>query len=370
LTIRVVLADDEPLVRSGIAMLLSAEADLEVVAEVGDGAAAVAAAVELRPDVVVMDVRMPRLDGVEAAREINRCVPPGAGGRPGVAVLMLTTYNLDEAVYAALCAGAAGFLLKDAAPAELVAAISALARGVGWLDPGVTRSLIRQFAAQAGAPTAVPGSPLDRRRSELGGPAPAGDAATPDAVFRRQGEFWTVAYAGTVQHLKDSVGLGHIATLLSRPGRELHVLDLVPAAGGGPTGGEGPGVLSTTGLGPAGPVHDDQAKESYRRRFVDLQEEIEEADRWADTGRASALREELDQVVEELARSTGLGGRDRMTASAAERARVNATKAIKAAMRRIEKGNPALGRHLGVSLRTGTFCSYAPEDPGAVSWQL
>jgi DNA-binding NarL/FixJ family response regulator len=358
LTIRVVLADDEPLVRSGIAMLLASDAEIEVVAEVADGQAAVTAATELRPDVVVMDVRMAGMDGVEATRRITRSFPPDPTGRAPVAVLMLTTYNLDEAVYSALSAGAAGFLLKDAVPAELLAAIKAIAAGEGWLDPGVTRSLIREFAARAGGEPAVVGSPLER----LARPTrPAAD--TPDrsneAVLRREGEYWTVAYDGEVQYLKDSVGLLYLSRLLARPGREIHALDLVSARG-----------VAETDSGHAGPVLDERAKAEYRRRLTDLQEDIEEADRWADSARASALRNEMDQIIDELARGTGLGGRDRVAASAAERARVNVTKAIKATVKRIGQGNRALGRHLDVSVQTGTFCSYAPEDPSAIDWRL
>jgi DNA-binding NarL/FixJ family response regulator len=157
MSVRVVLADDEPLVRSGIAMLLSADPDIHVVAEAGDGVAALEAVDLHRPDVAVIDVRMPNMDGVEATRRIVEKFPlTDAADRHPVAVLILTTYNLDEAVYAALRAGASGFLLKDAAPNELLDAIKALARGEGWLDPSVTKSLLREFATRpdAGLPSA------------------------------------------------------------------------------------------------------------------------------------------------------------------------------------------------------------------------
>jgi DNA-binding NarL/FixJ family response regulator len=155
MTIRVLLADDQPLIRAGIAMLLSAEPDIETVAEVGDGDQAVAAAHRLRPDVVVMDVRMPGTDGVAATRRItgdaSRRITGDASGRdPGrpVQVLILTTYHIDDTVYAALRAGAAGFLLKDAAPTELTGAIRAVAAGGGWLHPAVARGLLAEFAAR------------------------------------------------------------------------------------------------------------------------------------------------------------------------------------------------------------------------------
>ena len=140
--IRVLLADDQPLVRSGIAMLLSAEPDIAVVAECSDGATAIEATQRLDPDVVVMDVRMPGLDGVAATKKI--------AGR--TRVLILTTYHVDDAVYGALRAGAAGFLLKDAVPAELVMAIRAVAAGEAWLDPAVAQRLLTEFAARPERP--------------------------------------------------------------------------------------------------------------------------------------------------------------------------------------------------------------------------
>lgn len=140
--IRVVLADDEPLMRTGIAMILGAEPDIEVVAVVGDGSAAVTCARELKPDVVVMDIRMPGVDGVEATRRIIDSQPAEDAA---VAVLVLTTYHVDEAVRSSLRAGASGFVLKDAAPDELVAAIHAVAEGKAWLDPAVAKRLLAEF---------------------------------------------------------------------------------------------------------------------------------------------------------------------------------------------------------------------------------
>jgi DNA-binding NarL/FixJ family response regulator len=145
MAVRVVLADDDGLVRAGIGMLLRAEEGIEVVAEVGDGASAVAAVRQHRPHVAVLDVRMPGMDGVEATRWITSDeVAESTGGT--TAVLVVTTYLVDEAVYACLRAGASGFVLKDAAPAELVSAIRTVAEGESWLDPAVAALLIREFA--------------------------------------------------------------------------------------------------------------------------------------------------------------------------------------------------------------------------------
>jgi DNA-binding NarL/FixJ family response regulator len=151
--IRVLLADDQPLVRAAIAMLLSAERDIEIIAEVDNGTEAISQTRRLRPDVVLMDVRMPGMDGVEATRSIVDM------DEMMVKVLILTTYHVGEAVHAALRAGASGFLLKDSAPDELVAAIRAVAGGEAWLDPAVARELSAEFATRP--------DPLRRTPDEL-----------------------------------------------------------------------------------------------------------------------------------------------------------------------------------------------------------
>ena len=145
--IRVLLVDDQALMRAGFRALLDAEDDLEVVGEAADGEGAVRQTRRLRPDVVLMDVQMPGLDGIEACRRI--AADPGLDG---VRVLMLTNYGLDAYVFAALRAGASGFLLKDADPADLLRAVAVVARGEALLAPAVTRALISAFVA-APAPT-------------------------------------------------------------------------------------------------------------------------------------------------------------------------------------------------------------------------
>jgi DNA-binding NarL/FixJ family response regulator len=169
-TVRVLVVDDQPLVRSGIAMLLDVEPDLEIVAEAGDGRQALELAGRLQPDVVLMDVRMPDVDGVAATRQITADGFSSSQDGP-VKVLILTTYHVDDAVYAALRAGASGFLLKDAAPAELVSAVRAVAAGEAWLDPAVARGLLTEFAARPRAhlpdPTGL-GQLTSREREVLG----------------------------------------------------------------------------------------------------------------------------------------------------------------------------------------------------------
>jgi len=139
--IRVLVCEDQELVRVGYVTIFSAQADMEVVGEAEDGRAAVEAARRLRPDVVVMDIRMPVLDGIEATRQIA-----GPDAETPAKVLMVTTFNVDEYVYEALRAGASGFLLKDAPPAELVDGIRTIARGESLLAPSVTRTLIGRYA--------------------------------------------------------------------------------------------------------------------------------------------------------------------------------------------------------------------------------
>ncbi|MFE4859200.1 response regulator [Streptomyces sp. NPDC056670] len=143
--IRVIIVDDQAMVRAGFAALLSAQADIDVVGEAPDGRQGVAVARSTHPDVVLMDVRMPEMDGLAAAREILN-PPPGVVHRPKV--LMLTTFDVDDYVYEALRAGASGFLLKDAPPADLIGAVRVVAAGEALLAPSVTRRLIADFAAR------------------------------------------------------------------------------------------------------------------------------------------------------------------------------------------------------------------------------
>jgi DNA-binding NarL/FixJ family response regulator len=144
-TIRVLIADDQELVRTGLRMVLKPEAEIELVGEAADGRAAVAQVLRLRPDVALMDVRMPGLNGLEATREIVRAL------RSPPRVLVLTTFDLDEYVYEALRAGASGFLLKDAPADQLVAAIRVVAEGGALIAPSVTRRLIEEFARRPAA---------------------------------------------------------------------------------------------------------------------------------------------------------------------------------------------------------------------------
>ncbi|MFE5619978.1 response regulator [Streptomyces sp. NPDC056463] len=161
--IRVIIVDDQAMVRAGFAALLSAQADIDVVGEAPDGRQGVDVARTTHPDVVLMDVRMPEMDGLAAAREI---LDPPAGVVHRPKVLMLTTFDVDDYVYEALRAGASGFLLKDAPPADLIAAVRVVAAGEALLAPSVTRRLIADFTASRPAPRA------DRAALRLNGLTP------------------------------------------------------------------------------------------------------------------------------------------------------------------------------------------------------
>jgi DNA-binding NarL/FixJ family response regulator len=153
MTIRVLVADDQAMVRSGFRMLLGSEPDIDVVAEAGDGVEAVQKAARFEPTVVLMDIRMPDLDGLEATRQI-------LAANPSARVLILTTFDLDEYVYEALRAGASGFVLKDDPPEQLIAAVRTIAAGDALLSPSVTRRVIKQF-------TRVPRPSPPRQLDEL-----------------------------------------------------------------------------------------------------------------------------------------------------------------------------------------------------------
>ena len=155
--IRVLLADDQALIRSGIRALLDAEDDIEVVAEAADGKQAVTLATQHRPDIALVDIQMPVVDGIEATRQIT-----GRDGGSATRVLILTTFDLDEYVYAALHAGASGFLLKSTQPAELVSAIRVIAAGDALLAPSVTRRLVEEFTRR----------PVPQARQAAPDPAP------------------------------------------------------------------------------------------------------------------------------------------------------------------------------------------------------
>jgi hypothetical protein len=219
--------------------------------------------------------------------------------------------------------------------------------------------------------------------AQTGGPTPAeptAAAAAPEAagnLFRREGEYWTICYEGAVMRLRDAKGLRHLARLLAHPGQEFRAVDLEAAesqpgqaAPVGRRGRAGDGELEVRpDLGDAGPLLDAAAKAAYQARLAELRAELEEAEAFNDLARAARARQELDFLVGELARAVGLGGRDRRAASHAERARLNVTRAIRAAMANLAAANSSLGRHLSSTIRTGRYCSYTPDPRLPIAWE-
>jgi hypothetical protein len=197
-----------------------------------------------------------------------------------------------------------------------------------------------------------------------GAPVDARPGAVAQAVLRHDVDFWTVGYGPESFQLKDTKGLGLLQTLLRHPGRDFHVLDL---AGGGTSVADGSGREAS---GDAGELLDPAARAAYKRRLEDLRDDLEEAHRFNDLERAARAEAEIGFLTDELARAVGLGGRSRVAASAAERARVNVSRTIGSVMKKIAAGNPALGEHLTAAVRTGYYCSYSPDPRVPIAWSF
>jgi tetratricopeptide (TPR) repeat protein len=247
---------------------------------------------------------------------------------------------------------ALGLLERALATADTLGMV-AVAEGVRTLQ-----------AAQAGRPMPA----------EATAAAAAAVAEAERNLFRQEGEYWTVVFDGSVVRLRDAKGLRYLARLLAHPGREFHAVDLEAAEGqaaplGSRASGGEPELAVRLDLGDAGVLLDATAKAAYRSRLVELRAELEEAEGFHDPARATKARQEMDFLVGELARAVGLGGRDRRAASHAERARLNVTRAIRAAMANLARANPALGRHLSWTVRTGRYCSYTPDPRAPIAWE-
>jgi hypothetical protein len=277
------------------------------------------------------------------------------------APLWLAHVALDEASLR-LARGAAGDRQRARALVE-TALTESRRLGAGQLERRATvlRERERAVDVLATARTAAPPPPLPRE--------PVAAARERTASLRRDGEVWSLRSPAGTFHLKDAKGLAYLARLLADPHQEVHVLDLQSAPVAAPAA---PAEVSELALAAddAGAVLDPEAKEAYRQRLEDLEEEIAEAERFGDPERAARAREEREAIAHELSAALGLGGRDRRAASTAERARVNATRAIRKAIGRIEECDSALGQHLDRAVRTGTFCAYDPSPQDEVAWEL
>jgi hypothetical protein len=269
------------------------------------------------------------------------------GARP-----MSAQLALDEAV-----------TLRERDPARCAALASEAAAAADALGLGRIAAQARQLMGDEQAP------PEPEPEAVAPAPAPAARAGR----LRRRGDVWEVSWGDAAFHVKDAKGVHYLVRLLVAPGQELHALDLAggiadPAATGAAAVDP---ELSVRGRGQddAGALLDARAKAEYRGRIEDLREEIEEAEAFNDVERASRAREELEFLGRELSAAVGLGGRDRRAASAAERARVNVTRALRATVDRISGHDATLGHHLRTCVRTGTFCVYEP-GPEATGWTI
>lgn len=197
-------------------------------------------------------------------------------------------------------------------------------------------------------------------------PSPQVDSTATEASFIREGEVWTVAYGGRTVRVRDAKGMRYLARLLLEPGRELHAVDLVATVSG--AGEAERQQIDTDAKADAGAMLDPRAKAEYRSRVEDLRSELEEAENNGDLGRAELLRAELETIAHELARAVGLGGRDRRASAGAERARLNVTRAVRAAIKRLSGDHPRLGEYLEATVHTGTFCRYEPDPRRPIHW--
>jgi CheY-like chemotaxis protein len=315
-----------------------------------NGAEALQQVHQRRPDLILLDVMMPLVDGFEVCKllkdnPVTRLIP----------VVMMTVLDGMEDRIKGIEAGADDFLTKPVNRDELLARIRTSLRLKWAIDATVTP-----------------------HRQEPIAPSPAAASH----VFRQEGDYWTLAYHGTVCRLKDAKGLHYLAFLLARPGVDCHAVAMVtavdtPPATPDPTASSALRAdqlaaqrLRVSDLGDAGAALDAQAKAAYKRRLDELQEDLAEAQRFHDPARAANIQAEIDFLTAELAAAVGLGGRDRRAASHAERARLNVTKAIRAALRAIRASHPPLGHHLATSITTGTFCTYTPDPTQPMTWTL
>jgi hypothetical protein len=191
-------------------------------------------------------------------------------------------------------------------------------------------------------------------------------------VFRHEGEYWSVVFDGQTARLRDVKGVRYLARLLANPGREFHAVDLVGAEQGDPV--EMTRVTNSRlrfrDAGDAGELLDRRAKEAYRRRLTEIEDDLEQALALGDASRMAQAKAERDFLARELSRAVGLGGRDRRVGSAAERARASVTRAVRHAMGRIRTHHPRLGAHLEQAIRTGTYCTYLPDPRVPIAWKL
>jgi hypothetical protein len=252
----------------------------------------------------------------------------------------------------------AAMLLKRAGDGDGERAIELLGAALRTCDElGMPALRARVVATLADLGAAAPAPPTGTVAAVL----PAAEAGT----MRLEGEYWSAGYDGRVLRLRDSKGLRILAHLLAGPDRPFASLDLERLGAAGDDA-----VARAVASSDAGEVLDDEARRAYRARLGELQEAIEEAEAWGKADQTGAMREEMDFITHELAGAFGLGGRARHAGSTTERARLNVTRAVKSAIRRIAAVDPALAAHLEATVRTGTVCSYSPDPRTPIAWRV
>ncbi len=342
------LVDDHPMWRETLRQVLEATGVARVVAEAGDGLEAIAEAKRTRPDIVIMDVDLPSLGGVEVTRRIVKMLPE-------VRILMLSSSNARANVVEAIQAGASGYLVKTAGSSEIADAVVRILRGDLVFPSTIAGIVLEEIRAAAGATGSRTATP----------PAPA-PGETQSAAFINRGDFWILRFEERESHVKDMRGLVYLAALLRVPRKELHAFEIasIGVAATKPAAAK-PAAAKEDALGVGSnddPVLDAKAIAAYRQRILDLKEEIGQAESWNDAERSSRLKAERQELEQALSSALGLGGRVRSAPSAAGRARVSVRNAIAAALKTIREQDEPLWEHLSRSIRTGTFCVYDPED--------
>ena len=339
------VADDR--VRGATLLGMLAEAELGR----GDVDAAAAASAEL--DVRTRGVGLPTLTG-EAARVRGRV--RAAQGQVGDAVLALQE-GLDALSAVELP------LLRMSLHLDLARLHEAAGdRADAVVEAHAAAALLAHLDVVVAAADAA----MLRRLGVEPAERPAGGGRRV-ATLRRDGPWWTVACGETVVRLRDTKGLRYLAELVGHPGVERHALDLVDLVEGVPEADTG---IDRRRLGDAGALLDARSRATYRRRVAELRDEVEDALASEDDGRAARLQAELDALVTELTRAFGLGGRDRKAASAAQKARLNVTRALRAALANLSEALPGPGAALNRRTRTGLFCSYTPHEDDEIVWSV
>ncbi len=240
----------------------------------------------------------------------------------------------------------------------LVEQSSSLANGLGMVR---LRASLEQLESELAPPTEAEAAVASIR---------LGSAVALQGCFQRSGEFWSIGVGPDLVRIQDSKGLHYIAALLGQPGRDASVLDLADGVVHGAEPFDLSGVGGRLRTGESGPLLDARTRAAYRQRLADLREEMDEAATHNDMGRQERLRYEEEQIKQEMARAVGLHGRNRPSGSPLERARLNVTRAIKTALRKIAEANPSLGHLFATSIRTGNLCCYTPDPRLTIQWSL